>query len=360
MKSFARLALFLVTCGAAARAEYSTHRCVGGSEAFVCTIVIFGYNPEKNIPQFHLPKDVKAIRFVRSFYITRTDECISAYDALLHKQLNSPVAIEARYVFMHTIEMPSNVEYADFTDNLIQTIGAPSNQSYALRYLNLNENHKIDASSIVNISRFVNLETLYIADCSLEQIPSGIFDKLTRLTRLFIGGNDFTQLDLSMLPSSLSVLNLDNSYIRSFSFPSNHFPALEHLNFEFNKLRDVDIEALLAMAPKLKLFALGHNEIKRARVEEILGELDRRNVAYYNTELPSDSECQPDERKFRGLCIPESSFPLEVGDWIEIVLLVALAVSVLLGVVIGGMKLWAKYPPSWEFVNYFNRRVESS
>uniref|UniRef100_A0A182JLX3 Uncharacterized protein n=1 Tax=Anopheles atroparvus TaxID=41427 RepID=A0A182JLX3_ANOAO len=341
MKSFARLALFLVTCGAAARAEHSTHRCVGGSEEFVCMMSSFDYNPEENIPQFHLPKDVKAIRFVQSFYNTRFfDNCISAYDGLLHKQLNSPVAIEARDVCMHRLEMPSNVEYADFTNNFIQAIGAPSNQSYALRYLNLNENRRIKAFSIVNISRFVNLETLHIAYCSLEQIPSGIFDKLTRLTRLFIGGNDFTQLDLSMLPSSLSVLNLQNSNIRSYNFPSNHFPALEHLNFEFNNLKDVDIEALLAMAPKLKLFALGHNAIKRGRVAEILGELDRRNVAYYNTELPSDSECQHDERKFRGLCIPESSFPLEVGDWIEIVLLVALAVSVLLGVVIGGMKLW--------------------
>ncbi|KFB42172.1 AGAP004017-PA-like protein [Anopheles sinensis] len=171
---------------------------------------------------------------------------------------------------------------------------------------------------------------------------------MNRLKRLDLGGNYFKQIDFSTIPSSLTVLLLEDNEFKNFDFPSNRFPLLTELNVEHNLLKNVDISAILAMAPKLKFFAVGHNPIKRAQLVTILNELDRRNVAYYNTEVPDDSECLADERKFRGVCIPESSFPLEAGDWVEIVLLVGLLIVVLVGIVFGGVKLWKKFHPSWE------------
>ncbi|KFB42174.1 AGAP004017-PA-like protein [Anopheles sinensis] len=358
VKLWAKFGLFLLLNCVVGRAELNTHKCLAGSETFVCTLPSFHYNPEDNIPKFDLPEGVNAIQFVRPLYYTSMlDTTISMYDALLHKQLNSPKAIEIIFNRLTMIEIPPNLEYGDFMINLIQKIYVSSNQSYALRYLNLSANHRLRSIS-TNISRFENLETLYMRYCGIRIVPGGIFENMNRLKRLDLTGNDIKQIDLSRIPPSLTALLVKDNGFKNFQFPSGRFPLLTELNVEDNLLNNVDVSAILAMAPKLKLFAIAHNPIKRAQLVSILDELDRRNVAYYNMEVPEDSECLANERKFRGVCIPESSFPLEAGDWVEIVLLVGLLIVVLVGIVFGGVKLWKKYHPSWEVVNYFNRQPQ--
>uniref|UniRef100_A0A182P8Y7 Leucine rich immune protein (Coil-less) n=1 Tax=Anopheles epiroticus TaxID=199890 RepID=A0A182P8Y7_9DIPT len=345
MVNLLRLILMLVVYVVACHATVN-HRCLSGSEMFVCILPSFDYTPGQSIPLFDLPADVQAIRFIHPFSNTHgSDNNILMYDRILHRQLNSPRAIELSGAYLTAIEVPSDLEYADFFSNDLKEVHVPANQSYALRYLDLSLNNRIILpQGLENVSRLVNLETLHLSSCSIEVLPPNMFENLNRLAHLTLAGNGLHQIDLNKLPISLSLLRLDVNAIAKLSLPGNaRLPLLEDLNLEYNELTELNVSALVETAPKLRLFSLGRNLLKRPVLNDILDELNRRNIAYYNMET-YDKLCGDHEVYYRGVCMSEEFFLISWTDWLGLVLLFVGLVALVGGVAFGGYKLWKRYP----------------
>uniref|UniRef100_A0A182LVT9 Leucine rich immune protein (Coil-less) n=1 Tax=Anopheles culicifacies TaxID=139723 RepID=A0A182LVT9_9DIPT len=341
MECVLRLVIILLMYATSSGASHG-RRCLAGSEVFVCVLPRFDYQPGQDIPMFELPADVNAIRFVEPLYnIHETDNTITVYDGILHRQLNSPKAVELTNSYTSTVYIPPNLEYADFSDNIIEHLHVPVDQSYALRYLDLNSNFKLQ---VQNVSRLVNLETLHLSSCSLEQLPLNMFENLNRLAHLTLAGNNMHTIDLDWFPMSLTLLRLDQNWMKEFHFSgSARLPLLEDLNIEYNDLTTLDIKALVETVPKLRLFSIGRNPLKRNELEGILEELNRRNIAYYNMEHVSDQYCNEGERMFRGVCISDSVFALGWGEWFEILFFIIVMIALAIGLAFAARFLWNRY-----------------
>ncbi|XP_053680851.1 toll-like receptor 1 [Anopheles nili] len=333
--------VFLHSCGAT-----SNRQCLPGSNIFACILPLFDYEPGKDIPLFNLSADVTSIRFVKPLYNTlETEYVIHIYDAVLHRQLNSPQAIELIGTNVKELEISPNLQYADFSDNNIQLVHVSTEHPPALRYLNLNFNKNLRPA---NISKLVSLETLVLSRCGFETLPAEVFVNLNRLAHLTLTGNHIKQVELRQLPPSLVLLQLNRNWMRTFDFASARMPLLEQLNIEFNDLNDLNITVLVAIAPKLRFLAVGSNPIKRATLNLILDALNRHNISYYNIELWSEEICDVDERRYRGVCIPSSSFTLEWNDWLDLGLFLCLLLALVVGIAFGVQKLLKKQLLPWQ------------
>ncbi|XP_052889130.1 uncharacterized protein LOC128297515 [Anopheles moucheti] len=341
MACILRLVIALLVYATSGEASHA-RRCVAGSELFVCMLARFDYQPGQDIPLFDLPADAKAIRFVEPFYnIHDNENTIHVYDAVLHRQLNSPQAVELTGSYTTAVEIPPNLEYADFSDNNIERLFVPADQSYALRLLDLNQNRNLQFE---NISRLVNLETLHLSSCNIETIPINLFENLNRLTHLTLANNNFHKIDLNWFPMSLTLLRLDHNWMTEFHFSGTaRLPLLEDLNIENNDLTGMDINALIATAPKLRLFSIGRNPLKRAELISIVDELNRRNIAYYNMEETGDQNCGEGEHYYRGACVPESVFALGWVEWIQMIFFFILLVVLAIGIAFGARLLWKRF-----------------
>ncbi|XP_053660773.1 uncharacterized protein LOC128709779 [Anopheles marshallii] len=336
------IALLVYATSCDAKHESHAHRCVPGSELFVCMLARFDYQPGQDIPLFELPADVKAIRFVEPFYnIHDNENTIHMYDGILHRQLNSPQAVELTGSYMTSVEIPSNLEYADFSDNNIDRLHVPADQPYALRLLDLNHNRNLQ---VENISRLVNLETLHLSSCYMETLPVNLFENLNRLTHLTLANNNLHKIDLNWFPMSLTLLRLDQNWMTEFHFSGTaRLPLLEDLNIEYNDLTAIDINALVETVPKLRLFSIGRNPLKRTELSSIVDELNRRNIAYYNMEETRDQQCGEDEHYFRGVCMPASAFALGWVEWVEMIVFVIVLAVLAIGIAFGARLLWKRF-----------------
>uniref|UniRef100_A0A182N6D8 Leucine rich immune protein (Coil-less) n=1 Tax=Anopheles dirus TaxID=7168 RepID=A0A182N6D8_9DIPT len=343
MESVLRLQILLATAFGGICGSTLNHRCLAGSEAFACILPMFDYQPGEDIPVFHIPENVSVIRFVDPLYnVHETDNVIQVYDLVLHRQLNSPRAIELCDTYTTAVEIPPDLEYAEFSYDSIELLHVPEHPPSALRYLDLNGNYHLHPA---NISRLVNLETLHLSSCSLETLPAGLFRDLNRLAHLTLSSNNMHTVDLTVFPVSLTLLRLDGNWMTKFQLGSSvgRYPLLEDLNIEHNDLTELDMHALVAVAPKLRLFSIGGNPLKRASLSGTLDTLDKLHIAYYNMELPRDQVCDRGERRYRGACIPESVFTLEWTDWLELLFLFLGLVALLIAVSYGGAILWARF-----------------
>uniref|UniRef100_A0A182JZ24 Leucine rich immune protein (Coil-less) n=1 Tax=Anopheles christyi TaxID=43041 RepID=A0A182JZ24_9DIPT len=345
MEYLLRLILMLVVCVVSSDATL-TRRCLAGSELFVCILPTFDYAPGQDIPVFDLPADIKAIRFIDPFSdIHGSDNEIQMYDRVLHRQLNSPPAIELRSTYMKVVEIPPNLEYGDFSNNAVAEVLVPSNQSYALRYLDLiNNGRLIIPEALDNISRLVNLETLHLSNCAIETLPPNMFENLNRLAHLTLAGNGLKKINLEHFPMSLTLLRLDvNSIEELVVSGSTRLPLLEDLNLEYNGLQELNVAALVNTAPKLRLFSIGRNPLKQPVLNAILDELNRRNIAYFNMEVSNDAQCADHEVYYRGVCMKDDFFLMKWTDWLELVVLFLGLVALVGGIAYGGTVLWKRY-----------------
>ncbi|XP_041762496.1 uncharacterized protein LOC121588519 isoform X2 [Anopheles merus] len=345
MDRISSILLMLVVYAVANEAALS-RRCLAGSELFVCILPTFDYTPGKDIPVFELPVDVKAIRFIEPFSdVHGSDNEIQMYDRVLHEQLNSPEAIELRSSFTRAVDIAPNLAYADFSSNAIAEVLVSPNQSYALRYLDLNYNyHLIHPQALENISRLVNLETLHLSSCVVETIPQNMFENLNRLSHLTLASNNLKQINLEQLPMSLTLLRLDANGLKEFStFEMARLPLLEDLNLEHNELKELNVNALAQTAPKLRLFSIGRNPLRQPVLNAILDELNRRNIAYYNMEVSSDMQCGEHEVHYRGVCMASDFFLMKWTDWLELIMLFVGLVALLGGFAYGSTVLWKRY-----------------
>ncbi|XP_058055619.1 uncharacterized protein LOC131207029 [Anopheles bellator] len=333
-----RNVIFLTTALGCCSANHA-RRCVGGSEAYVCTLHQFKYEPGEDIPLFDLHPDTKEVRFVTSFYKPRT-QSITVYDAVLHRQLGMPIAVEITDSMMTSLELPPNLQYGDFASNQLSGLVVDPNQSYALRYLNLNGNYGLRPE---NVSHFTALETLHMSSCRFQSIPAELFAKVTRLQHLTISSNNLHELDLKTLPGSLTLLWMDRNLLPKLNFEDVRFPQLEDLNVQRNELTAMNISVLVERSPKLKLFSIGHNPISIEKLDHIVSVLNRHNISYYSMENPEDWTCSESEVRIRGICIPKDSVRPGWGEWLTQIFFFCLVPLVLFGAALSGWLLWRKF-----------------
>ncbi|XP_050083091.1 uncharacterized protein LOC126569791 [Anopheles aquasalis] len=315
-------------------------RCLGGSEVFVCTLVQFDYEAGQDVPQFNISSSVTAVKIIRSphemqEYNSDTIRHIREYDSVLHRQLGFPKAIEIQDTSMHTVEVPAEMLYADFSANSIKTITVNPQLPYALRYLDLDDNYNLP---IENVTHFTRLQSLHLSNCRLETIPDRLFTPMTNLQHLTLAYNRLTAVDLKQFPPSLTLLFFNRNNLRNMTLGGVIFPSLEHLNVASNEISSFNATLILPLAPKLKLFTIERNPMRRAMVDHIVEELNRRNISHYNMENPDEWVCKDDEIIYDGVCFSENNLESDEASWstfgIVSTVMVVLAGSAGLGYVI--------------------------
>ncbi|XP_058064661.1 leucine-rich repeat and calponin homology domain-containing protein 4-like [Anopheles bellator] len=330
--------IFLTTALGCCSANHA-RRCISGSEAFVCALYHFKYEPGQDIPLFDLQPGTKAVEFVKPFYKPE-EPSITVYDAVLHRQLGMPVAVGITKSMLTLLEMPPNLQYGDFANNRLSRIVVDSSQSYAMRYLNLNGNNELNPA---NISLFAELETLHMSNSDWRTLPAGLFSTMTRLQHLTISGNRLKEIDLKTLPGSLTLLRMDRNLLPKLNFEDVRFPQLEDLNVQRNELTAMNISALVERSPKLKLFSIGRNPISLEKLDHIVSVLNRHNISYYSMENPEDWTCSESEVRIRGICIPKDSVKPGWGEWLTQIFFFCLVPLVLFGAAPSGWLLWRKF-----------------
>ncbi|ETN58812.1 hypothetical protein AND_009586 [Anopheles darlingi] len=300
-------AFFMVCLISVCSAKHS-RQCLGGSEIFVCTLLQFDYEAGQDVPHFNISSSVTAVKFIippneQLHHIVSSLKYIREYDSVLHRQLGSPKAIEIQETRMHTVEMSAELLYADFTHNSIKSIIVNPQLSYALQYLDLNDNYNVP---LENVSHFVQLKTLHLTNCHIESIPERLFAAMVQLQHLTLAHNRLTTVDLKRFPPSLTLLFLNGNDLKNMTLGGVLFPSLEHLNVRSNRISSFNATLILPLAPKLKLFSIGHNPMMRSTVDHIVGELNRRNISHYSMENPDEWVCKDDETIYEGVCFPKT------------------------------------------------------
>ncbi|XP_058064660.1 uncharacterized protein LOC131214296 [Anopheles bellator] len=237
------------------------HRCDPGSEVFACSVASFIYNPGEKHSRLIVPDRVRKIRLLYPWEkIVNERDKILAYDKVLHAELNHPRAIYINYGDIRTIEIPVDLEYAEFQKNKIEKVIAPEarlvSAKYSLRYLDLTRNHLAD---IANLSALVNLETLILQDNRLKSVDTQMFEPFANLTTLVLTGCWLRNLDLQQLPPSLVYLGISSNRLSEVYFDKMHLPDLEVLSMKRNDLFRLNIHALREAAPNLKLLQIARN-----------------------------------------------------------------------------------------------------
>ncbi|XP_035772900.1 uncharacterized protein LOC118456346 [Anopheles albimanus] len=319
-------------------------QCLGGSEVFVCILLQFDYEAGQDVPQFNISSSATAVKIVvppneqlgRSSDVTRY---IREYDSVLHRQLGSPKAIEIQDTRLHTVEMPAEMLYADFSDNSIKSITVNPQLSYALRYLDLNDNYNLP---VENITHFAQLQTLHLSLCRIETIPERLFASMTNLQHLNLAYNRLTTIDLIQFPTSLTLLFLNGNDLHTITLGGAIFPSLEHLDVVANRISSFNATLLLPLAPKLKLFSIAHNPLRHAMVDQIVEELNRRNISHYDMENPDVWVCGDNEVIYEGICFPRATLESDETSWstLGIVCSVMVVLASLAGL---GYVLWIRY-----------------
>uniref|UniRef100_A0A182SJB5 Leucine rich immune protein (Coil-less) n=1 Tax=Anopheles maculatus TaxID=74869 RepID=A0A182SJB5_9DIPT len=154
--SFLPLLLIAVTSANYTKTAWE-HPCDPGSEVFACSVPNFLYHPYENYSSLIAPDTVQKVRLgypTDKKIVSR--ETITAYDEVLHMVLKRPKAIQIAYASIKQLDIPYDLEYADFRGNSIQTVHAPAlkETEYALRFLDLQHN---DLDRIECLQALVNL-----------------------------------------------------------------------------------------------------------------------------------------------------------------------------------------------------------
>uniref|UniRef100_A0A182P8Y8 Leucine rich immune protein (Coil-less) n=1 Tax=Anopheles epiroticus TaxID=199890 RepID=A0A182P8Y8_9DIPT len=228
------------------------HQCDPGSEIFACTVPNFLYNPKRNHSSLAVPATGGKVRlaYPRDKVLLRDN--ILAYDAVLHAALHRPRAVQIENTLIKTVNLPVDLEYADFRDNSIEIFIAPevNGSAYALRYLDLRLNR---LTTIVELRTLVRLETLLLAYNRISAVDGTVLRCFPKLTGLHLGGNQLDSFPFADLPASLEWLVLSLNELRTLpDLAGMYTPALQSLNLEDNYITNFDLAPLLTAAPNLK------------------------------------------------------------------------------------------------------------
>ncbi|XP_041763858.1 transforming growth factor beta activator LRRC32-like [Anopheles merus] len=312
------------------------HQCDPGSEIFACTVPNFLYKPNHNHSTLVAPGTVRKVRlaYPRDKILLRDN--IVAYDAVLHEILKRPRAVQIANVIIKTVDLPPDLEYADFSSNMIATVSAPevNGSEYALRYLDLQYNRM---TAIDSLRALVHLETLLLAHNRIVVVDGSVLKGFPKLVGLHLGANQLEEFPYADLPATLEWLVLcRNDFANILEFTGMYAPALKVLNLQDNFLNSLNIDSLLAAAPNLKELLLRNEFIAIDGASEIVHKLQEAGIAH-DKFAHSEQESDYDEEDGDGDSYHHSNQKHQAREYIFSGLLAVINVCVMAW---GGCRLY--------------------
>ncbi|XP_050079189.1 uncharacterized protein LOC126566070 [Anopheles maculipalpis] len=284
------LVLLLITITSANYAKTLwEHRCDPGSEVFICSVPNFLYKPNENHSTLIAPETVHKVRLgypTDKKIVSR--ETITTYDEVLHQALHRPRAIQITFASIKKLDIPLELEYADFQDNSIQIVFAPevNGSAYALRYLDLRNNEMDDIESFKTL---VNLETLLLGGNKISILDGTTVMNFHRLSGLDLGSNMLDTIPFVSLPGSLEWLVLRrNSFYGQLDIDNANLSSLKVLDLQHNLINELNPETLLTVAPSLRAILLEGNWFDVDAAKNIATVLTQKQVEH-DKFLPSES-----------------------------------------------------------------------
>lgn len=189
---------------------------------------------------------------------------------------------------------PSTLAYLDLSYNQIFSLTLENFDAWseALTTLNLKGNRLVHISSDA-FPESLPLRELVLSFNELYHVDEFAFSNLTKLEVLELSSTLFTG-DFPVVASNhlLSWLSLDNNNIHYISSENiQHFPSLEYLNLDFNKLIEYPSEMLgTNQSCKLKELRLSYNYLSRINYEFLshLNELQSVDLSYNRVQNVSE------------------------------------------------------------------------
>uniref|UniRef100_A0A182JZ23 Leucine rich immune protein (Coil-less) n=1 Tax=Anopheles christyi TaxID=43041 RepID=A0A182JZ23_9DIPT len=313
------------------------HQCDPASEIFACTVPNFIYKPNHNHSTLAVTGTVQKVRlaYPRDKVLVRDN--ILAYDTVLHETLHRPRAVQIENDNIKTVELPHDLEYADFNNNRIVTVTAPevNGSEYALRYLDLQFNR---LTVIDSLRVLVRLETLLLGYNRILMVDGSLLQGFPKLNGLHLGSNSLEAFPFAALPGTLEWLVLRrNEFSSSVELSGIHAPALKVLNLQDNYLTKLDVGTLLAGAPNLKEVLLRNDFVQYEGAADMVHKLQEAGVAHDKFVHGESMDSDYGEDNEDGESYHRASQKYEAGEYIFATLLAVANVGVMAW---GGFRLY--------------------
>uniref|UniRef100_A0A1Q3FPF0 Putative leucine-rich repeat protein n=1 Tax=Culex tarsalis TaxID=7177 RepID=A0A1Q3FPF0_CULTA len=316
--------LMVIALGSLATAEVENHVCIPTGYSRICILEDINY--QLNGTTTHVfPEGQKHIRIRETDDWKSKHSNIPHFDTGLYLLLGNPTVLEARNVGIETLDIPPTLRHGNFKDNSIRTswvtVNEEDNVEPSLVYLNLANNW---ISQLPNgIQRLGNLEILILDSNSIETIPPNTLTKLTKLKIVSISFNSLHRFSTELFPTSLTYLDLFlNNLDHDLEYDKLHFPAMETLNLERNRLKQIDASALIMAMPQLKTVRISGNSFSEDQLRSAVEVFRRRNITF-QSEVDEES-CFYDEDTVEGVCLQLEEEPMGVPQAIVFTVMVVM------------------------------------
>ncbi|XP_052867228.1 uncharacterized protein LOC128273327 [Anopheles cruzii] len=320
---------FLLLLAVVSTSSALVYQCEPGTGPTLCRITNFVYSEGlQPLPVVNLSNSVNSIQvYYQRNYSKRKAE-FSVYDATLHETVfRRPTSVMIFNCYLQSVVIPPNLQVGDFFSNNINTIETDRKMTYDLRYLDVSHN---SLSELKNLSVLVQLQTLNLEENQIATLVPETFASMRNLSVLYVGSNSIVQIDLKMLPKSLTFLSIFRNELTELEFAGVSMRVLRMLDIESNNLVSLDVKAMLAAAPSLELVTIEFNLFSKAEAERIIAELRGHNVTYYtpagDPEPNSINYCDAGEYEVERVCFDESLLASRSFTKAIVLLLIAVVV----------------------------------
>ncbi|XP_065088537.1 uncharacterized protein LOC135710008 [Ochlerotatus camptorhynchus] len=184
--------------------------------------------------------------------------------------------------------------------NKLKVVTVNSKQSYGhLRVLALSHNQ---LRKLPNIKDLIQLEKLDVSYNAIDYIDLHIFQRLTNLKTLDMGGNKITSLDGQVRLEKLVELRLNNNELHDVGFGTWNLPNLATLDLSLNLLMYLNGADIQDFFPKLLYLGLPGNQWNCRALPKLLDALRERSVGF----LVDLGKCPANWTAVDGLCCVDS------------------------------------------------------
>lgn len=184
--------------------------------------------------------------------------------------------------------------------NKLKVVTINSRLSYDhLRVLTLSHNQ---LRKLPNIKDLIQLENLDVSHNSIDYIELHLFQRLTNLKLLDLGGNKITSLDGQFRLEKLVELRLNNNDLQAVGFDTWNLPNLATLDLSLNLLMYLNGADVQEFFPKLRYLGLPGNQWNCRALPKLLKALREQSVIF----LDNLGTCPGNWTAFEGLCCVDS------------------------------------------------------
>lgn len=274
------------------------HTCFPGSVKEICMLGHVFYNRSHDTRHI-FPQNYSIVRIGNDGWSKAIDSVIRVFDRQLYAELGHPPAVEILDSEVEMLEIPRALRHANFEDNRLETFWIEQGTDEPLlSYVDLSRN---SISNLVNISVFVNLESIYLSSNRIEALELNVFKNFAKLKLLNLNYNRITALTGDYFPPSLTYLGLYNNDIKTLNYSALQLPSLELLNLERNYLSTFDAARLLLGLPKLRMLRIGHNSLSHETLYSALEVLKQHNVSFRDES--EEVACYYSTEEIEGVCM---------------------------------------------------------